>query len=274
MNKCTIKILFLLILLAESCIKNEVLTNRDLVDVSYELIRTQSIDSCLPFDFVKLKLNLYNNSKKPLFIVGLTDYIFLENFVPLHENYGSYDNYIEVQKNLKESFLNEMFLRKSSKFQLEKINFPYLAKSNANSQTDVLVLYEKWNSLEEMYRVFQFVCNNEENYVPRPPDNPTKPIFEEPEMFKKSLLLNMQLGDSIEVNRLLEHIVFLEPRQKKTIEYDVSPFLLDSITYELNFKIGKPQFLEELFKIDKLGEFYRFENDSLFNKEIILKPIL
>lgn len=217
MDKCNTGLLFLILILIISllngCAKypkpTTSINNQDLVKIdileSAGLPKNGSV--CL-FESRIIEVQIMNVSKYAIFLPGVrTGKVILDEYFPPLANYGSPQKDAMVRIDKFNSFLERgKEGEESDKFD---ITLPDLHnRYQVDSEGNEIDLFEIFSELEEIHETEYARCNYGDSHVPKPSNT-------------------MDFGSN--------DTVWLEPGEKETLYYDVTPFFLRKGTYEFRF---------------------------------------
>lgn len=263
MKNHNINLSIVVVLILISCRTNSDFTEND-VSVNFQVIRNNDFfwDKS---DSLCLKLVLHNNTNTPFYIVGLTDYIDVGDILPLHENFGSYANFVDNKKEIMKSLNQKEY--KNRRFDTLKVNFPFFQQSTIKNNEIDTTLANRWFDLMERYESLLF--NSLENEIPKPEEGLNLTELSQVEISFAKAVSKLKFLTQDERQKLSNQVILLEPLQKKIIIYDLTPLALDTVIYQITFKPVPPPFFD---KLKNIGNYKKFDEDSLLKKRFYILP--
>ncbi len=213
-------------------------------------------------EVVFLKIAFTNKSNRSLFIPRIGSIYYGSDYIPIHENFGSWDNAIDARIGGLNYFLNNKY-KKGSVKDTFRIKLPAMTQRYyLNHQGDSIDFFTKWNELDEVYHSDLIAGSKYPYAVPLPlPIEPKskRHLFIEKVLNEK----NIEVED-YEIEDFLKETVFLKSRETKVLEYDISSFFLQKATYEFVFKINTSNSNSKYLKKidDNLSEINGFKKYS------------
>lgn len=241
-------------------------TNNDVT--TYIFIEKKGETNYGDLEIISLKIIFKNNSNNSIFLPNISNSPYFDtkvDYIPIHDNYGSYAKMIDAKIYRVNHFLKNNY-KKGSVKDTFRISLPKMTQRYyLNHQGDSIDFFEREYELNEIYCYTYIAESNDLYAIPLPP--PPKPKSQEYLYIEKVLNeKNIEIEDYV-IEEFIENTIFLKPRESKTLEYDISSFFLQKATYEFVFKINsEPDMVKYLKTItDNIQEINGFKK---YSKEI------
>ena len=233
--------------------------NKDEITLKYDINIKESQEDCWPFRSATIKVNIKNNSNDSLYLTGVYEDITTAKYIPLHENYGRWSDYIDVKYNLVKDY-KERF---NASFETRKLAV-FLPNIELIDKSDNDDFYRKWYDFLNIYHYSYLLCTPiEKRYnFPTPPNDPKEIDFER----NSDILENLDISNfgKEALDKIKYEVLFLAPNEEVNLDYNITPLLLMSDSLTVHFKYNEereniPFKTLELLKSQAIGNYKRYD---------------
>jgi hypothetical protein len=191
----------------------------------------ESEKECWPFHSGNILVKIKNNSNDSLFLTGVYDIVNTAGYIPIHENYGSGNDYINAKYNLVKTYK-----AKPNNLITEDTLMLFLPNLGVQNESITEGFLMKWHEYSEISNYSYLLCKSIENRYEVPvPSKDAEPLkFERNSDALKGLDVSHLNKDALD--DINNHVLFLAPTEEIEINYDISPLLLMNNVFSVKFK--------------------------------------